>query len=232
MNKLTTIETIKRAAPLALLAVVMSGSAFAKGPKKDPQVSIDVFTLCDVVERYDYDSQKNLQFFTATTTVSNTSDDTPGSNPGASVDAQITKIEMQGKYKTRGKETDLGGPVSQSYPIVDGYGNVIEDGIVEEYPDTLEKTLEINICDVEGFDHTRDASLNAEITVWVDGAKFDTYGGKCDDDPSDNYLMACTDPATQTCDENEEYVLDAYGDPIVVYGPDQSNVSYDANACY
>jgi hypothetical protein len=49
MNKLTTINTIKKAAPLALLAVVMSGSAFA-GPKGDrpakAKLSIDVENEC------------------------------------------------------------------------------------------------------------------------------------------------------------------------------------------
>ncbi|HSN52665.1 MAG TPA: hypothetical protein VLS87_09050 [Woeseiaceae bacterium] len=51
MNKLTTMNTIKKSAPLALLAVVMSGSAFA-GPNGDPgrpkgeKLSIDVENEC------------------------------------------------------------------------------------------------------------------------------------------------------------------------------------------
>ena len=58
MNKLTTIKTIKKAAPLALLAVVMSGSAFAgpgkgngpkdKGPKGEPKASVSVVTSCSL----------------------------------------------------------------------------------------------------------------------------------------------------------------------------------------
>ena len=58
MNKLTTINTIKKAAPLALLAVVMSGSAFAqgngqnngsdKGRKGEPQGSVRVVTSCSL----------------------------------------------------------------------------------------------------------------------------------------------------------------------------------------
>jgi hypothetical protein len=57
MNKLTTINTIKKAAPLALLAVVMSGSAFA-GPNGSrptgPKLSIDVDNYCyfDANPRY------------------------------------------------------------------------------------------------------------------------------------------------------------------------------------
>jgi hypothetical protein len=55
MNKLTTISTIKKAAPLALLAVVMSGSAFA-GPKGErpsgPKYSIDVENECSVNGAY------------------------------------------------------------------------------------------------------------------------------------------------------------------------------------
>ncbi len=56
MNKLTTIKTITKAAPLALLAVVLSGSAFARhnddhvpGPKNDkPQPSVEVVTSCSL----------------------------------------------------------------------------------------------------------------------------------------------------------------------------------------
>ena len=49
MNRLTSIKTITKAAPLALLAVVMSGSAFA-GPQSDrptgKKLSIDVNNYC------------------------------------------------------------------------------------------------------------------------------------------------------------------------------------------
>jgi hypothetical protein len=55
MNKLTTISTITKAAPLALLAVVMSGNAFA-GPKGErpngPKFSIDVVNECTVSGSY------------------------------------------------------------------------------------------------------------------------------------------------------------------------------------
>ena len=59
MNKLTTINTIKKAAPLALLAVVMSGSAFAgngngkgKGPRvQGAKLSVAVNTTCELVPR-------------------------------------------------------------------------------------------------------------------------------------------------------------------------------------
>jgi hypothetical protein len=238
------LTTIKKTAPLGLLAVVLSGTAFAgkndnpgKGPKNDQpnndqQVSIDVFSLCDVEYKVDMVSGKPVPYFTVTTEITNMSDDSPGEIPGASADAQITKIQVVGKHKSRGKENDLGFVGTVNYPILDGEDNIIEDGIVGAEPDALSADFEVNLCTAAGFDDTRDSSLNAEITVWVDGAKFETYGGRCDDDPSDNYLMVCTDPATQTCDENDEFVIDENGDPVVVLGPDDSNVGIEANKCY
>ena len=213
MNKLTTINTIKKAAPLALLAVVMSGSAFAgpgkgQGPKdKDPsagaQASVNVFNLCDVVPVYDDYGAVVDYDLEVVTTITNTSGDTP-------VDALLSEISVQGKQKSRGKPTNLGP------------ANIKIFDPAKAISDTYESTARIGICD-ELSDKYRDAGLGAEIEVTIDNSKFGTFSGRCDDDPSDNVYMT---------DDQGNLVLDSNGDPIVLeYGPDQSNVDYYGGMC-
>ena len=73
------LTTIKKTAPLALLAVVLSGTAFAKGPKP-PQASIDVHSTCEV-KYYDMDGNWKPTFV-VTTTITDASGDTPVESNG------------------------------------------------------------------------------------------------------------------------------------------------------
>jgi len=202
------LTTIKKTAPLALLAVVLSGAAFAgpgKGPKPkgDPQASVEVFNLCDVVPVYDDYGAVVDYDLEVVTTITNTSGDTP-------VDALLSEISVQGKQKSRGKPTNLGP------------ANIKIFDPAKAISDTYESTARIGICD-ELSDKYRDAGLGAEIEVTIDNSKFGTFSGRCDDDPSDNVYMT---------DDQGNLVLDSNGDPIVLeYGPDQSNVDYYGGMC-
>ena len=166
MNKLTTISTIKKAAPLALLAVVLSGSAFAgpgkgKGPKDkgDGQASIDVYTLCDV--KY-YDMYGNWKpTFVVKTTISDASDDSP-------VTPVLGLKTVQAKQKSRGPERDL-------------LGAQIDD------PASMGTTTEyIELCaDGENPLDPKSTALGAVVTVILENGRKSEYGGRCENPYTD-----------------------------------------------
>jgi hypothetical protein len=166
MNKLTTINTIKKAAPLALLAVVMSGSAFAgpgkgQGPKDkgDGQASIDVYTVCSFEYYMNYEYKPTL---VVETTITDASDDTPGVTPilGAKT--------VQAKQKSRGPERDL-------------LGAQIDD------PAALGTTTEyIELC-ADGVNplDPNSTALGAVVTVILENGRKSEYGGRCENPYTD-----------------------------------------------
>jgi hypothetical protein len=209
MNKLTTISTIKKAAPLALLAVVMSGSAFAgpgkgQGPKdKDPsggaQASVDVFNLCEAKEIYNYDTNTSDLMLVVKSSITNTSGDTP-------VDAELSSVTVDGNQKSRGKATDLGG---SNVKVFDPVKKIAQD-------DTYVSKEFIDIC--ANLDKPMmDNSLNAEIFVQIDNSKFGTFSGKCDDD------------LTTWCKGYDE---DGYEIDVYCEEEDESIVEIPAGTCY
>ncbi len=139
MNKLTTINTIKKAAPLALLAVAMSGSAFAgpdngngngKGDRpKGPKLSLDIVNVCSLPD----DFNPNDPVLNLKVTIDDVSDDN-GTGGGT-----ILSRSAQASVKKKGKMFD---PVGPSVPLTDeGYvwtaelhlcaGDAEDDALVE-----------------------------------------------------------------------------------------------------
>jgi hypothetical protein len=112
MNKLTTINTIKKAAPLALLAVVLSGSAFAGGRNANTGgASIDMINKCEIADEEVKDYYGNvidvIKVLKVTTTITDSSDDTPGGGPSTPPD--LGYITVYGKQKApRGPWQDFG----------------------------------------------------------------------------------------------------------------------------
>jgi hypothetical protein len=118
MRLLTIIKTITKAAPLALFGVVISASAFAggKGPKNDPQASIEAYNVCKVKNIYNSDTYSYDPTLVVKTKVKNTSGDTP-------VDAELSEITVQGSQKARGQSMDLGGAKTTTFGplLLDNY---------------------------------------------------------------------------------------------------------------
>ena len=120
MNKPITVKTSIKAASLAVLAVVISGTAFAggKGPNKDAQASIEAYNVCEVKDIYNSDTYTYDSTLVVKTKVKNTSGDTP-------VAAELSEITVKGSQKARGKSMDLGGVnTTRFYPAspLDNYG--------------------------------------------------------------------------------------------------------------
>ena len=161
MNKLTTINTIKKAAPLALLAVVMSGSAFA-GPGKGPRGSVDVFSLCDVDV-----TTEGEWVFTVKADIQDASDDTSGFE--SVIDTTSVQVMQKGNR----------GPI---VPIIGATGE-LELDTDEMSPTFGYWTAEIPFCK-NNFDASSPV-LNAEIEVTVVGRN-KSFGGRCDDDLATN----------------------------------------------
>ena len=114
MNKLTTISTIKKAAPLALLAVVMSGSALA-GPKgerpKGPKLSIDVENECVL--------EGTSLFIYTTVTPSDSQVGDGGGAIGQPLAVAAFKVP-ECKFNKNGKEVGCSAefqPTGKSYPM-------------------------------------------------------------------------------------------------------------------
>lgn len=165
MNKLTTISTIKKAAPLALLAVVMSGSAFAgpgkgQGPKDkgDGQASIDVYTVCEF--RHTMDGVWKPTFV-VTTTITNESGDTP-------VEPILGAKTVQAKQKSRGPMRDLLGAQ------IDAPASM---GTTTEY---------IELC-ADGANplDPKSTALGAVVTVILENGRKSEYGGRCENPYTD-----------------------------------------------
>ena len=191
MNKLTTINTITKAAPLALLAVVMSGSAFA-GPPDNNKASINVENLCEF-KLFVYDADGNIKKdvngnpieeprLEITTTITDESDDSPGvkgsTPPGFAYLGLKVYAEQKG-MKTPGEK----GP-SRFEPLGDTY---------EQTPNIGTNTTTIHLCDITVNPLADNTSvLNADITVEVTNSRKGIYEGKCDNpwedvDPADGY---------------------------------------------
>ena len=120
MNKPLTIKTSIKAASLAALAVVMSGTALAggKGPNKDAQASIEAYNVCKVEDIYNSDTYTYDPTLVVKTKVKNTSGDTP-------VAAELSEITVKGSQRARGKSMDLGGVNTTSFNpawLLDNYG--------------------------------------------------------------------------------------------------------------
>jgi hypothetical protein len=161
MNKLTTINTIKKAAPLALLAVVLSGSAFAGPGKKDrpkgPKLSLDVYTLCKL-NADDYQDP----FIEVTTTISDTSGD--NGNDGMVILSQkaYAATKARGPFKTMSDEgVDL---VEDSDPYT-----------VDTY------VAELHLCDM-GLEPGDRAATAVSIVTVSDGTQFSS---KCENPYTD-----------------------------------------------
>ena len=168
MNKLTTIKTIKKAAPLALLAVVMSGSALA-GPKGDrpkgPKFSIDVENFCEV-------NEDNGRYLDVTTTV------TPsGSQPGDG-GGEVGTPKADAAFKGEVCETNKGGKekCSQDFiPAGDAQYMYLSDG---------NWVKSIDLCATKpGETLSKGTAINALISVpvKVDGKVQATWVSRCDD---------------------------------------------------
>jgi len=196
MNKLTTIKTIKKAAPLALLAVVMSGSAFAgpgngKGDRpKGPKLSIDVYNDCTA----------NGTSLDITTTV------TPSGSELGDGGAQIQTPIAYAALKEDVCEENKGGKLKCSQGFVPkGQGDDIDD--LMDYSGPLTWTKSIDVCALDSS-LTAGTVVNAEVSVPVDydSDVTTTWVSRCDDDPSTN----CYDSAT-----GEYYVCEKYDESIV-----------------
>ena len=196
MNKLTTISTIKKTAPLALLAVVMSGSAFAgpgKGPNKDPQASIDAFNLCYLDNQFNEDTGAYDLKLVVETSITNTSGDTP-------VDAEFSQISVDATQKTRGKPDSLAGTTSTFDPA-----KKIAQGA------TLVHTETFDVCSAL-LNPYQDTSLNAEIGIVIENAGGNgSFSGRCDDDLGT--WCQVWDPVSETmvdeyCEEEDESIVE------------------------
>jgi hypothetical protein len=194
MNKLTTIKTITKAAPLALLAVVMSGSAFAGG--KGPQGSINVFTECTL--QYD-DGGAFLRAASTITDVSQDTDTDPNDPVFTAVIESATASALQ--KGMRGPTNPVAG--ATDVPMI-----LDEDENSETFGKYVAK---LYFCDGLG---SNPKALNADIDVEL-ATRNKSFGGRCDDDPDTHCWDYSTDPATPVyCEEEDESIIDiSYYDP-------------------
>lgn len=182
MNKLTTINTIKKAAPLALLAVVMSGSAFAghkDGHDKGNPGGNDNGGFGSINAYNDCSIDPVLKALVVNTKIYDDSDDTPG------IYADLGDITVQGKQKGKGPWQPLGAPQSQQGDFSDNYTVIL-------------------LC--EGDLDPKATVLNAEVDIVVKNAKpGKTYSGRCDDNP----MTYCEDDygVPYVCEEKDESIV-------------------------
>jgi hypothetical protein len=186
MNKLTTIKTITKAAPLALLAVVLSGSAFAdpgdnngkKGNRtQGSKLSLNVSTTCELVPRAgaQYDDYTNPVLIVETVVDSSDSgDDGIGASSVKSKKAQA--VAKKGKNsRLIGEEKDL-LPVDVDPDPVDG-------------PAIVTYTQMFDVCDdyddgygtiTEGLQPS-DKGVSAVATLVVDdGENMTSFASQCE----------------------------------------------------
>jgi hypothetical protein len=180
MSKLTTIKTIKKAAPLALLAVVMSGSAFAgpgkgKGDRpKGAKLSLDVENVCELANPFN----PNDPVLNLTVTIDDVSDDN-GTGGGT-----ITARTAQASVKDKGKMFDLIGPVVDLTPEGDVW------------------TAELHLCAGDAADdalveNARAANSLVSIEVLNGDGSSTTFSTMCDD-PYTDYDMDGNDDADES----------------------------------
>jgi len=181
-----------------MFAVVISGSAFAnpgnpdKGPKKDPQASIEAYNVCKVQDIYNGDTYAYDPTLVVKTRVKNTSGDTP-------VDAELSKIAVQGTQKARGKSMNLGGDnttVFYAVRLLDNYDDFVT--VNKEYIDICSNLADKN--------KHLDTSLNAEVTLTIDNSRKVTFSSMCDDNPYTHCYDA--DGYPMYCEEKDESIVE------------------------
>jgi hypothetical protein len=214
MNKLTTTNMITKVAPLTLLALIMSGSAFAGKPG---QASIDVYNECKVKVYY-YDSYGNKVLDPTTglpvkdprlvikTKIKDVSDDSPGQKGSTPPEFEYNGLSVYGLQKVS-KIKGEKEPNNRFDPLGNEYAQT---------PSTGTNTTTIHLCEIGEYDNPLNDTtslLNADIIVKVKNARRATYESKCDDNP----YTHCG--------------LDAYGEPIVCEEKDESIVKVKPGIC-
>ena len=161
MNKLTTINTIIKAAPLALLAVVLSGSAFAgpgngkkPGPRPDgtPKASISFTTEC----RFNGDTTNpaiNVQI-----EITDESGDEFSLEPEDYIDRSATAVRKNG------------GPNWYAFGPTQTLADDDEDGIFE---------TDLYLC--PGIAGYKSASAVINVTVESPDGTQTTFSGNCEE---------------------------------------------------
>ena len=184
------LTTIKKTAPLALLAVIISASAFA-GPQGDrpskKKLSIDVYNDCSARGTY----------------LDITTEVTPSGSQLGDGGAEIQTPEAGAAFKgevcrtnPRGRENCSAGFVPAGAPeLMDFAGS-----------DPLTWTASIDLCALDST-LTAGTAVNAEVSVPV---KYDedvttTWVSQCDDDPD----TFCVD------DDGYPYVCEEFDESIV-----------------
>ena len=176
MNKLTTINTIKKAAPLALLAVVMSGSAFAgpgenNGKKKEnrptgSKISLDLVNICTL-------NTSDPRILDLKVSIA----DVSGTEPGDGAGTAMFPPTAQASVKKSGPVFTPVGPVKPlSNAVGDGYWRV-----------------SLNLCDGDENDdalveNAKAANSVVSIDVLNSNGETTTFSTMCDNPyTDDNY---------------------------------------------
>jgi len=171
MNKLTTISTIKKAAPLALLAVVLSGSAFAgpgkgKGDReKGPKLSLDVHTLCKLDDTY-----PAAPVLHVTTTITDSSGDNGDGGMTITSKKAYPAFKFRGPFMAEGDGVEL--VEDDDYYTVDTY--VAELHLCDLGLQPREKATAVSIVEIS--DGTKFSSNCENIFVDEDGDGIDDDG--------------------------------------------------------
>jgi len=178
MNKLTIIM---KAAPLALLAVVMSGSAFAgpgngngpkdKGPKGEPQASVSVVTNCSLCDpdAYGYDPANYVNC------------DYSKSDPILYVSATITDetgdvydpITLQLDVDATGLRRDKGGK--------DAWTGIGGEAMTYDSATGTWNVAKLHLCQLDNnIDGAKAASAIVNVMVTNYNASKDIYSSRCE----------------------------------------------------
>lgn len=189
MNKLTTNKTLKAAVPLAMLAVVMSGSAFAGPPKK---ASISVYNKCEVKTHDDYYNRVPPQLV-ITSKIKDASDDSGGVTPDLGYISVYPEQKGMKEKGTRGPNTfePLGSGVSQ--------GAVMGKNVTTIY-----------LCNQDPELRPDANVLNAEIVVELNNSRKGVYTSKCDDNPHtycEEYNEVTKQMEQVYCEEKDESIV-------------------------
>ena len=189
MNKRRTLNTIVKAAPLALLALVMSGNAFAGPPKK---ASVTVYNDCQVKTHDDYYNPVPPQLV-ITSKIRNASDDSPGITPDLGYISVYPEQKGMKEKGTRGPNRfePLGSGVSQ--------GAVMGKNVTTIY-----------LCNQDPELRPDANVLNADIVVEVNNSRNGVYASKCDDNPytyCEEYNEVTQQMEKVYCEEKDESIV-------------------------
>lgn len=187
MNKLTTVKTITKAAPLALLAIVISGSASAGPPVGDPgspkgeKLTIDVENHC----------VPNGRFLDVTTTV------TPSDSKKGDGGAEIKTPTADAMFKSKLCEANKGGKQKCSVDFVP----VGADHQGMHYAGAWIWTKSIDLCATKDDETiSRETPVDASISVPID----------YDDHSTTTWVSRCDD-----IDQYQDYAWVMVGDQLV-----------------